>query len=210
MKRGKLVVIEGIYGSGRLAVHLVNRLREALVSHGKEVYEIDSPDSGRAQLMGAQELDCSWKYGLFKPDFFFELAARARVCSVIREEMKAGKVVLCKNFTLSSIAYAQIKGHDWFREDLNCLEARARGLHFGGEVAPDLTLFLDVPPESAVNELGAKPDELTKPATLALQRHCYLEELARLPKEKVAILDGQLPEDAIVAEALAIIQKILP
>jgi len=116
MPSGKLIVFEGIYGSGKYVVRLVNRLREALAAEKREVYEIDSPDSGRAQLMGAGDLDSSWHYGVFKADFFFELAGRARVCHVIREEMKAGKVVLCKNFTLASVAYAQLKGHDWFRE----------------------------------------------------------------------------------------------
>jgi len=110
MKKGKLVVIEGIYGAGKYAVNLAEKLREALVRQGKEVYEIDSPDTGRAQLMGAEDLDCGWRYGLFKPDFFYELASRARACSVIRDELRAGKVVLCKNLTIASIAYAAIKG----------------------------------------------------------------------------------------------------
>ncbi len=209
MKKGKLVVFEGIYGTGKRAVHLVNRLRELLGSQGREVYEIDSPDSGRAQLMGAQELDSSWRYGIFKPDFFFELASRARVCSVIRQELREGKVVLCKNFTLSSIAYAHIKGHDWFREDLNCLEARARGLHFGGEVVPDLTIFLDVPPETAIKELGARLNEFFKPADLHLQRKCYQEELSKMPREKVCIVDAAKSEDEVFAEALSVIQDCL-
>ena len=53
MAKGKLIVFEGIYGSGKYVVRLVNRLREALAAEKREVYEIDSPDSGRAQLMGA-------------------------------------------------------------------------------------------------------------------------------------------------------------
>ena len=65
MPQGKLVVFEGIYGSGRLIVELVNKLREALVQQGRVVYEIDSPDSGRAQLMGVGQLDGSWRYGRF-------------------------------------------------------------------------------------------------------------------------------------------------
>ncbi|MFH1029378.1 MAG: hypothetical protein V1791_15370 [Pseudomonadota bacterium] len=70
MKTGKLVVIEGVYGTGKYAVKLAENLREALVRQGREVYEIDSPDTGRAILMGAQDMDCGWRYGLFKPDFF--------------------------------------------------------------------------------------------------------------------------------------------
>jgi hypothetical protein len=33
-------------------------LRTELHRQGQEVYEIDSPDTGRALLMGAQDLDC--------------------------------------------------------------------------------------------------------------------------------------------------------
>ena len=61
MKTGKLVVFEGIYGTGQYAVNLAEKLREALVRQGREVYEIDSPDTGRALLMGAQNLDCGWR-----------------------------------------------------------------------------------------------------------------------------------------------------
>lgn len=209
MEKGKLVVIEGIYGLGKLAANLAERLREALVLQGKEVYEIDSPDTGRAQLMGVGDLDCGWRYGQFRPDFLYELASRARACTVIRDELRAGKVVICKNFTISSIAYANIKGHDWFREDLNCLEARARGLNFGGEVSPDLTIYLDVAPEVAIGKLGSKIEGYFTPEDIHLQAKCYSKELSRLPADKVGIIDGTKLEEQIATEALALIQKIL-
>ena len=94
MKKGKLVVFEGIYGTGKYVVNLVERMRNELQRQGKSVYEIDSPDTGRALLMGAQELDCGWRYGLYKPDLFYELASRARACSVIRDQLIAGKSFL--------------------------------------------------------------------------------------------------------------------
>ena len=209
MKKGKLVVIEGIYGSGKLIVDLVEKLREKLVSQGSQVYEIDSPDSGRAQLMGAEALDCGWRYGLFKPDFFFELASRARACSAIRPELVKGSVVLCKHFTLSSVVYARLKGHDWFREELNSLEARARGLGFGGEVVPDLTVFLDMSPETAEKQLGEKIDGYFTPADLALQQKYYLEELAKLPGKTKKLVNAERHPDAVYEEVLAAIQAIL-
>jgi dTMP kinase len=207
MKKGKLIVFEGIYGSGRIIVDLVHRLREALASEGKEVFEIDSPDTGRAQLMGAQDLDSSWRYGMFEPDFFFELAARARVCSVTREELAKGKTVLCKSFTLSSIVYAELNGHDWFREDLNVLEARARGVQFGGEVVPDLTLFVDVAPALAAKELGPSLGSI-KPADLDRQLKLYHHELSKLPSGKAKVIRGDRPEEAVVAEALQAIHAL--
>src|SRR6266700_3080454 len=95
MNKGKFIVIEGIYGSSKVIVRLVSKLREALIRKGNDVYEIDSPDSGRAQLMGAQDLDGSWRYGVFVADFFFELASRARACTAIRQELEGGRIVLC-------------------------------------------------------------------------------------------------------------------
>lgn len=209
MAKGKFVVIEGIYGSGKLVVGLVERLRAALSEQGNDVYEIDSPDSGRAQLMGVQELTSGWRYGMFKPDFFFELASRARVCSVTREQLKQGKLVLCKNFTVSSIVHARLKGHDWFREDLNCLEARARGLQFGGEVVPDLTIFLDIPPETAVQDLGESIDGFFKQSDLVHQRDYYIEELSKMPSNHCKIINATQHEDEIFSETLALIQAII-
>jgi len=209
MKTGKLVVIEGIYGAGKYAVVLADKLREALVRQGHEVYEIDSPDTGRAQLMGALDLDCGWRYGLFKPDFFYELASRARACSVIRDEIRSGKIVLCKNFTLASIAYAELKGHDWYTEEFDKLEARARGLNFGGEVAPDLTIYLDVAPEMALDNLGLRIEGLFTPEDIRRQAVCYKRELAKLPAAKVGMINATHPAESIAAEALELVKGIL-
>lgn len=209
MKRGRLIVIEGIYGTGKCAVRLAEKLRETLQAQGHEVYEIDSPDTGRALLMGAQDLDCGWRYGLFRPDFLYEIASRARACSVIREELQAGKIVICKNFTLASIAYAAIRGHDWYGEELDSLEARARGLNFGGEVIPDLTIYLDLAPARALRKLGDEIEGLFTPEEIQLQADCYRTEIARLPKGKVRVIDVAHAEELVADAALEQIQKIL-
>lgn len=208
MKPGKFVVFEGIYGAGRLVVALVDKVRAALAAVGVEVYELDSPDSGRAQLMGAGGLDGSWRYGRFEADFFFELASRARVSAVAREKLGDGKTVLCKSYTLSSVVYAGLKGHDWFREDLNVLEARARGLSSAGEVSPDLTVFVDVTPETAARELGASLAPHFTQADLGRQRQIYLEELSKLPPGKVKLIGGSRSAEAIFPEVLAAIRTV--
>jgi len=207
MTAGKLVVFEGIYGSGKTIVEVVNRLRETLVQQGSEVYEIDSPDTGRARVMGAQDLDTSWHYGIFEADFFFELASRARVCSAIRDELPRGKIVLCKNFTLASAVHARLQGHDWVGEELNVLERRARGLPFGREVVPDLTLFVDVRPEIAAKQLGGRLSEFFPAGTLERQRAFYLEELSRLPANRVKVIAAG-SEDGVFEESLVTIRSL--
>jgi thymidylate kinase len=208
MKSGKFIVFEGIYGAGRLVVALVDKVRAALAADGVEVYELDSPDSGRAQLMGATALDGSWRYGRFDADFFFELASRARVSAVAREKLGSGKTVLCKSFTLSSVIYAGLKGHDWFREDLNVLEARARGMWGNHPLNPDLTVFVDLSPEVAARELGDKMAGLFTLDDLKRQRALYLEELARLPSKSVKLLHAAETADAIFPEAIAAVRAL--
>ena len=208
MKPGKFVVFEGIYGAGRLVVALVDKARAALASAGVEVYELDSPDSGRAQLMGATGLDTSWRYGRFEADFFFEMASRARVSAVARGKLAAGKTVLCKSYTLSSVVYAALKGHDWFREDLNVLEARARGMAGAAPLNPDLTIFVDLPPETAAKELGDKMKGLVTLEELKQQRALYLAELGRLPQGTVKILHAAETADAIFPEAIEAIRAL--
>lgn len=209
MKQGKLVVIEGIYGTGKYVVTLAEQLREALQQQGEAVYEIDSPDTGRALLMGAQDLDCGWRYGLFRPDFFYEIASRARACSVIRSELRAGKIVLCKNFTLASIAYTALKGHDWYKEDFDSLEARARGRNFGDEVIPDLTLYLELAPEIALKNLGTEIAGQFSAEDIRRQAACYETEMAKLPGAQVGRIDATYPPEMLTAAALDHIQRIL-
>ncbi len=207
MAKGCLVVFEGVYGSGRLIVDVVNRLRESLVARGRDVYEIDSPDTGRARVMGAQELDGSWRYGVFEADFFFELAGRARVASVVRDELAQGKVVLCKGFTLASVVHARLVGHDWEAEELGVLERRARGMPFGRELVPDLTVFVDMRPEEAERQLRGRLAEFFPPGTLTKQRELYLQELARLPRERVRVIAAG-SEDGVFEEALQAIRAV--
>lgn len=208
MKPGKFIVFEGIYGAGRLVVALVDKVRAALAAEGVEVYELDSPDSGRAQLMGASALDGSWRYGRFDADFFFELASRARVSAVAREKLAVGKTVLCKSYTLSSVVYAELKGHDWFREDLNVLEARARGMSGAHPLAADLTVFVDLPPETAAKELGDRMKGHFTVDDLKKQRTLYLAELARLPAGTVKTLHAAETADAIFPEAMAAVRGL--
>ena len=207
MKPGRLVVFEGVYGSGKLIVEVVNRLREKLVGQGAEVYEIDSPDTGRARVMGAQDLDTSWRYGVFEADFFFELASRARVASVVRDEVARGKIVLCKNFTLASAVHVRLLGHDWEGEELNVLERRARGLPFGREVVADLTIFVDMRPEVAARQLGGRLSEFFPAGTLERQRELYLQEIGRLPPDRAKIIAAG-SEDGVFEESLTAIRSL--
>ena len=116
--------------------------------------------------------------------------------------------MLCKSFTLSSVVYAGLKGHDWFREDLNVLEARARGMLGAAPLTPDLTIFVDLSPGAAVRELGDKLKGLFTLDDIERQRAAYLEELGRVPAGSVKMLHAAETADAIFPEAMAAIRGL--
>jgi thymidylate kinase len=120
---------------------------------------------------------------------------------VVREELSRGKIVLCKNFTLASAVHARLLGHDWDGEELGVLERRARGLPFGREVVPDLTIFVDVRPDLAEKQLGGRLSEFFPPGTLERQRELYLQELHRLPPARTRIIAAG-SEDGVFEESL--------
>jgi thymidylate kinase len=101
-----------------------------------------------------------------------------------------------------------LKGHDWFREDLNMLEARARGMLGAATLVPDLTIFVDLSPEAAVRELGDKLKGLFTLEDLKKQRAAYLEELGRFRPGVVKLLHAAETADAIFPEAMAAIRGL--
>ena len=76
-------------------------------------------------------------------------------------------------------------------------------------MSPDLTIFLELEPELALVNLGRRIEGLFTPDDIRLQTEIYSKELAKLPKDKVGIIDATKPEDVIAAEALELVGKIL-
>ena len=74
---------------------------------------------------------------------------------------------------------------------------------------PDLTIFLDLAPEIALINLGSRIEGLFTPDDIRHQAACYKKELAKLPKDKVGIIDATKPEEMIAAEALKLVNGIL-
>jgi thymidylate kinase len=89
------------------------------------------------------------------------------------------------------------------------LERRARGLPFGRELVPDLTLFVDMRPEVAERQLGGRLADFFPAGTLGRQRELYLEQLSRLPRDRVRIIAAG-SEDGVFEEALVAIRAIVP
>jgi dTMP kinase len=211
VRKGKLIVIEGISGSGQQVKAGIVGLHKALVDLGYNVVESANPDSGRAQELGIANL-LNWPFGEdSRADFFLECAVRSEIFQkIVRPALNEDKIVLCKQSSVSSLANAWVKGSTRHFDVLRHLDKISRGFLFGDEIYPDLTIFFDVPAEEACERVE---DILQIHHEGGIEyykqmREFYLTELSRWHGVSVNASAGRHP-DLIVEEALALVKTVL-
>ncbi|MHB8420321.1 MAG: dTMP kinase [Myxococcales bacterium] len=197
MPRGRFLVLEGIDGAGTTTqtAELARRLR----ARGVPAVATAEPSRGpvgslvRLALQGrltgpvGRELDRTALALLFAADRLDHVA-----CEVL-PRLAEGAWVVSDRYVLSSLAYQTLDVPQAFVESIN---ARAP--------APDLTLFLEVPPEVALRRRRAEgpPAEIFEKLPLqrriaALYRRAIAAGAARGP---VRVVDGTLGIAAVADE----------
>lgn len=210
MSKGKLIVIEGISGSGQQVKAGIVGLHKALVELGYNVVECANPDSGRAQELGIANI-LNWPFGEdARSDFFLESAVRSEIFQkVVRPALDDDKIVLCKQSSISSLANAWVNGTTRQFDVLRHLDKISRGFLFGDEIFPDLTLFFDVPAEEACERI----EDILQIQHGGIEyfrksREFYLKEITRWHGVRIDASSARHQDD-YVAEALAQVKGIL-
>ncbi len=146
------VTFEGSDGSGKTTqIHL---LADHLRTAGHTVLTTREPGGTRIgdgirQLL----LDLAHTEMHARAETLLFNAARAQiVAEVIRPALAAGKTVLCDRFADSTLAY-QGYGHQQDIAELQRLIAYATG-----GLQPDLTVYLDIPPEDGIRRNRGRAD----------------------------------------------------
>ena len=126
------------------------------------------------------------------------LYAAARADLVRREilpRLEDGRIVFCERFLDSSIAY-QGAGRG-----LGVVEVRELNAWAVGEVVPDLTFYLRLPPEERArraSESGATLDRLEQVGDDFMRRvEEGFEEIARSEQDRVKVLDASSPPEEL-------------
>jgi dTMP kinase len=186
VRRGQLIVLEGLDGSGKTTQ--LSWLAGALRSAGHPVVTTREPTDGaygrriRAMAKGAPRLAPEEELRWFMED------RREHVSAVIAPALARGEIVLCDRYYLSTVAYQGARGLDWAAILAQC-EAEFP--------IPDLALLLEIDPSlglARVRERGGRAEPafeekefLARVAQLYHELPCsYLERLdARGEAERV-------------------------
>ena len=211
MRKGKFIVVEGISGSGQQVKSAIVALHKALVELKYDVVECANPDSGRVKELGMESM-INWPFGKnARADFIFEGAVRTEIFkNIVEPALEQDKIVLCKQSSISSLANAWVSGYTKHFDVLRHLDKISRGFLFEDEIYPDLTIFIDIPPEVAYERIEDVLQIHHEGGLKYYQqmRNFYLKEIPRWRGAKIDASAGRT-EEQINAEALELVKAIL-
>ena len=203
-KRGLFIVLEGPDGAGISTQ--TSLLHSGLSNHDIRSIATKEPTAGPIGALVRQVLTHRLVYPPDKPlsdDVVALLFAADRLDHLhadVIPRLEAGIHVVCDRYRLSSYAYQGASlGQEWVR----ALNERS--------IAPDVTFFIDVPPEICRERIASRGNYVELYETEERLRTVYanylqLIEKARKAGERIITIDGRLPIGVVAA---TILQKTL-
>ena len=197
---GKLIVLEGIDGSGKGTQ--IARLTDRLEASGHKVLVTREPSAGpigtliRQALADASQFDEATMALLFAAD-------RLEHIREMKAHLAAGEIVLCDRYVLSSLAYnSQTLPLEWI---LALNQEADKRLH------PDLTLYFDLSEQIALARIGARGSDRERYET---QRQLYqVREMYRMLADvrlddNVVTIDASQTPEAIAEDVWRAVQPL--
>ncbi|MBQ7499532.1 MAG: dTMP kinase [Clostridia bacterium] len=196
MDRGKLIVFEGIDGSGKGTQ--IKLLAEKLDRIGKEYVLTKEPTDGnigkllRQYLTRSIEGDERSVAALFAADRLDHIFGKGGMLDLIDK----GKTVICDRYYLSSYAYHSVGvDMDWVIS-MNSEAAAA--------LRPYAQIFIDVSPETAMERIKARGEKLElfeELERLTRVRNNYFAAMEKLADvENLIIVDGARSPETVAEE----------
>jgi dTMP kinase len=185
---GSLIAFEGLDQSGKQTQ--AESLRDHLSAQGRVCRLLSFPDYATA--IGGEIFRALHGEREYAPDVMqlLYVTNRYEYRSRIRQWLADGVVVLSDRYVASSIAYGEAQGLDprWLAEIQKFLPP------------PDLTILLDIAPQTAVGRKADGRDRYERDlALLSRVRDSYRRQAV---EGRWAALDGERPKDEVVAAVI--------
>ena len=192
---GYLIAFEGLDQSGKQTQ--AELLRDQLKQEGHKSRLVSFPDYGTS--IGeeiARALQGERDYG---PDVMqlLYIANRYELKADMTGWLAGGTVLVCDRYLASSIAYGEAQGLDpeWLADVQRFLPK------------PDLTILLDIAPETAVQRKAAGRDRYER--DLALLSRVRASYRRQADEHEWLRLDGERPRDAVSADVITAVETRL-
>lgn len=204
---GKFITFEGPEGSGKTSV--VIGVEKYLTEEGYSILTTREPGGIRI----AEDIR---SIILHKDNVEMDAHAEALLFAAARSQhfhekivpaLKENKIILCDRFIDSSLAY---QGHARELGIDNVYEINKFAI---GDLLPELTLFIDVPPKVGLERVFSNIRKIDRLDLETLEFHEKVYEgymiLAKKYHKRFKIVDGTQPIEKVIEDAIKIIKKIL-
>ena len=201
--KGSFITFEGCEGVGKTTQ--VDRLRRYLDESGQKALFLREPggtaisEKIRAMLLSKENNKMNGKC-----EALLYSAARAQLLGeVVAPALEDGTTVVCDRFTDSTFAYqgaARGLGTD-FIDALNRLTC--------GDIVPDLTIFLDMPPRKAfARKGGADKNDRLESQSIEFHEKVYAgyKEVASMYPQRIVCIDASKDADGVWEDVIAVIR----
>jgi dTMP kinase len=192
---GLLISFEGLDQSGKQTQ--AERVRDHVTALGRDCRLLSFPDYTTA--IGTEistALHGDREYGAEVMQLLYVANRYERKRDMVRW-LEDGVVVVCDRYVASSIAYGEAQGLDplWLGEIQRFLPP------------PDLTILLDIAPDTAVQRKAAGRDRYERDlALLSRVRESYRRQAAH---SRWVRLDGERPRDSVAQDVLTAVETRL-
>ena len=195
MMRGLLLAFEGLDQSGKQTQ--AEGLRDFVLGRGRDCQLLSFPDYHTAlgseismALHGGRDYAADTLQLLY-------VANRYEKRTMIETLLSAGTTIVCDRYVASSVAYGEAQGLDaaWLTDIQRFLPP------------PDLTIVLDIAPETAVRRKSTNRDRYERDlALLSRVRKSYLRQGTQ-PGWRV--LDGERPKADVSRDVITAVEPLL-
>ena len=195
MMTGFLLAFEGLDQSGKQTQ--AEHVREYVTARGRECRLLSFPDYETA--IGSEISSALHGEREYGPDVMqlLYVANRYERRDEMARGIEQGAVLVCDRYVASSIAYGEAQGLDpaWLLDIQRFLPK------------PDLTILLDIAPETAALRKAAGRDRYERDlALLSRVRDSYRRQAAQ---EGWLRLDGERPRDAVSSDVVSAVETRL-
>ena len=186
--RGALIVFEGLDQSGKQTQ--TESLRDWIIARGRECRLLSFPDYDTA-IGGeiAKALHGERDYAADTLQLLY-IANRYEKRAALEAALAAGTIVVCDRYMASSIAYGEAQGLDpaWLTDAQKFLPR------------PDLTIVLDIQPETAVERKSMGRDRYERDlALLSRVRESYRRQSVQ---PSWLLLNGRRPKEEVAGDVV--------
>ena len=192
--RGLLIAFEGLDQSGKQTQ--AERLKAEVEQRGRRAVLLDFPSY---ETHIGQEIDEGLHGGRdYGPDVMqlLYVANRYEKKPLIEKLLAEGTVIVCDRYIASSIAYGEAQDLDgaWLRDVQRYLPR------------PDLTILLDIAPETAAGRKRSNRDKYERDLELLSRvRDSYSRQAQAADWVR---LDGERPKDAVAVDVLDAVKAL--